>query len=164
MQESFRCIRQEFIAKNIIFSDNTHLVVQRSAESSVIPTKKYPFSGGYDISLTKSIIIGGLKTEVHSLEIFIEVPAHCIALICNHSSTAARGIHIHNGIVDPGYSGSLKVIITNLTSDFLFIDHEIPIAQILFLPILCPQIIEDFTVKTARVGFGSSNGSLPNRE
>ena len=158
VQEAFRYIRQEFIAKNIIFSDNSHLIVQKTAESSTIPTKKYPFSGGYDINITQSIIIAGHKTEVHSLEILVEVPARCIALICNRSSTAVRGLHIHTGIVDPGYSGAVKVIITNLTSDFLYIDHQIPIAQILILPILCPRIIEDITIKTGRGGFGSSNG------
>ena len=158
VQETFRCIRQEFIAKNIIFSDNTHLIVQKTAESTIIPTKKYPFSAGYDINITQSIIIAGHKTELHSLEILVEVPARCIALICNRSSTAIRGLHIHTGIVDPGYSGAVKVIITNLTPDFLYIDHQIPIAQILILPILCPQIIEDITIKTGRGAFGSSNG------
>lgn len=161
VQETFQCIRQEFIAKNINFADNSQLIVEKSAESSVIPTKKYPFSGGYDISLTKSIIIGSFKTEVHSLEIFVEIPARCVALICNRSSTASRGLHVHNGIVDTGYSGSLKLILTNLTSDFLFIDHEIPIAQILLLPILCPHIVEASTIKTTRGGFGSSNGRIP---
>lgn len=157
VQESLNYIRQKFITQNINFCDGTLLITQKQTEASTIPTKKYPFSAGYDISLPKSIIISPHRTEVHSTSVSIELGARTVGIIFNRSSTASRGIHIHSGVIDPCYTDSVKIIISNLTADPVFIDHEVPIAQIIIFPIFCPQIIDAVTIKTPRSGFGSSN-------
>jgi len=158
-QESYKVIRQTFINARINLCDQSLLNVERLTELARLPTKALPFAAGFDIYLTKAIVIPAHKTQVHSVSISVEIPARSVGIIYGRSSISMRGVLTHNGVIDPGYSDSLKIILTNLTSDPIFIDNCLAIAQILIFPIYCPQVVENITLKTGRSGFGSTDKS-----
>ena len=158
IQDAFKSIRESFTNQGKNFCDHSILKIERHSELAKTPTKAYPFSGGHDLYLTKSIIICAHKTLVHSTELSVEIRGRTIGVIYNRSSTATRGIHIHSGIIDVAYSQPLKLIITNLTDDTVFIDNQDPVAQILIFPLFYPKVSEENIIKSDRGGLGSSNG------
>ena len=158
VEESFRSIRQTFLKVNQSYCDSGILVTQRLSPLAKTPKKASPFSSGYDIFLTESIILQGYKTEVISVAVSLEVPARATAVVYGRSSVISLGILVHSGVIDPGYSESLKIVLSNLLPNPVVLDSKKAVAQIVLFPILAPRVLEAPTVKPGRSGFGSTNG------
>ena len=87
-------------------------------------------------------------------------PGHVI-LVCSRSGLAARGIFVANapGVVDPDYTGEIKVALYNGSQEPHFIRHRDRIAQILIVPFAAPElVVVDAFAPTVRgdKGFGST--------
>lgn len=87
-------------------------------------------------------------------------PGHLI-LICSRSGLAARSIFVANapGVVDPDYTGEIKVALYNGGLEPAYVKHEDRIAQALVVPfIFCALTEVRQFPKTERGnrGFGSS--------
>ena len=101
--------------------------------------------------------VGTRYSISHSVGLSVEIPTGHCAVITSRSSASLQGLLVHVGIVDPAFSESLKVIVTNLTKDPILLLREIAVAQLVFIKTFSPQIKEIETIKTDRSGFGSSN-------
>lgn len=122
------------------------------------PTKAHDLDAGFDLYAPNDMRIGDniVDTKVHIL-----IPAGYVGLIFPRSSMSQRGFITHTGVIDAGYTGSIKV---NL--EYQGTDTEIHyragqrIAQIVIVPIPKVELVEyDITtIKTDRGqgGFGSS--------
>ena len=106
-------------------------VYNRTSELARILTKGSPFSAAYAIA-------------VHSVSISVEIRARSVGIILSRSSIASRGVLIHSGVIDPD-AEDLKIIISNLTDDPLFLDNQNAVVQIL--------ILLSETTRTGRDGF-----------
>ena len=80
-------------------------------------------------------------------------------LILDRSSLALRGLHTLAGVIDPGYRGELKIILTNLSSAPQTLEAGARIAQLRIVPLLQATFVEaetlDQTLRDAS-GFGST--------
>ena len=157
IETAYKIIRNIFMEFHISFCDISKLIVEKHNELAQIPIKKYPFSAGYDVNLIEPIVLQAHKTSVNSIGLSVELGARTVAIVFGRSSIASRGVLVHPGIIDPAYSQDLKIILTNLTAEDIFLDTVDPVAQLLILPTLTPEIIEAVTLKVGRGGFGSSN-------
>ncbi len=90
----------------------------------------------------------------------IDPPKHTYTRIAPRSGLAARGIDMGAGVVDPDYTGELKVVLIN-TTDFVFpVEPEDRIAQIIFeyyaegLPFKSYTLLR--ATRRGNKGFGSS--------
>ena len=63
-------------------------------------------------------------------------PAGFGGLIADRSSLALRGLHTLAGVIDPGYRGELKVVLTNLSSAPIQLEANARIAQLRIVPLL----------------------------
>jgi dUTP pyrophosphatase len=129
-----------------------------------LPTVAHPGEDlGYDIfSLDDAWVIKGEITLIHT-------GISCIAyntfleplglLIKERSSMALRGVFTKAGVVDAGYRGEIRVIMTTENMTPYNIQAGDKIAQMIPLPVLTGSVVEvDELAESARglCGFGSS--------
>ena len=65
-----------------------------------------------------------------STGIALELPSEYGALVEDRSGLAVKGITTLAGVIDPGYRGELKVVLTNLSSELKLISVGDRIAQL----------------------------------
>ena len=81
------------------------------------------------------------KTETYSIALYVEIQARSIAMIVARPNIAVRGILLHNMVINPGKLDSLELVISNITSKSVFINNQEVVAEMIFLPILSPKIV-----------------------
>lgn len=140
-----------------------------------IPTRAFPNDAGLDLYSIEDVNIPLGSTVTVDTGIAISIPEGYVGKIEDRSSLARRGLRVGGGIIDPGFTGSIKVIIHNITdSDSLMtqdgagfytiqngavIKAGDKIAQILIQPVDTTGIIETkyiWNSSRGSNGFGSS--------
>lgn len=82
-----------------------------------------------------------------------------VGMMADRSSMAKKGWKVSGGIIDPGYTGELKIVLRNVSHELLNVDVGDRIAQLLIIPILTPEVEEVFELpksKRGNNGFGST--------
>lgn len=134
-----------------------------------LPTRAYPDSAALDLCahlLSTGGHISILTLLPNSVRLIgtglaMRPPPGYVILVCSRSGLATRGLFVANapGVVDPDYTGEIKVALYNGSQEPHFIKHRDRIAQILVVPFGTTECVEvdDFapTVRGDR-GFGSS--------
>jgi len=148
------------------------LQVCRLHPEAILPKRALEFSVGYDISahmLTESgrpssRIIPAQSTSMIPTALVCIPPEGGFLLVCSRSGLASRGVFVANapGVVDPDYTGEVKVLLVNTSFESHHVCHGDRIAQLLILPLPFLREVEEITVadlpKTPRgaSGFGST--------
>lgn len=125
-----------------------------------LPTRNLPTDCGLDLYALEDTKIWGMRTEMVRTGIALQVPIGYIGKIEDRSSMAFKGLKVSGGVIDPGYNGEIKVLITNFNNLPLYIIKKgDKIAQLLLFKVETPQV-EEITelLLTDRdtKGFGSS--------
>lgn len=125
------------------------------------PYRAHTFDGGADLCALEGGIVhgyGGMRsfdTGVH-----VQIPESCVGIVKGRSGLAFRkGVICHEGTVDYGYTGSIKVLLINFGEEPLVVRAGDRIAQLLVQPVvLTPFEVVDSLEDTERGdnGFGST--------
>ena len=119
---------------------------------------------------------GDLAADLHTLAPHTLAPGETIAIatglalafppgfggiLHDRSSLALRGLHTLAGVIDPGYRGELKVVLTNLSPIAQTLEAGARIAQLRIVPLLqaafeVTQIHTDPHTDRHTGGFGST--------
>ena len=99
--------------------DIPEIAVQLLHPQAQLP--RYAHTGPYgdlaaDLHAVSPCTLAPGETAVISTGLALGLPPDFGALIEDRSSMAARGLTTLAGVIDPGYRGELKVILTNLAS------------------------------------------------
>lgn len=125
---------------------------------------RYAHIGAYgdlaaDLHLVESTLLAPGETRALATGLAFEFPAGFGALVEDRSGMALRGFTTLAGVIDPGYRGELRVVLTNLGPD----PHQFApgdrIAQLRIVPLLQATFVEvESTTETERNhgGFGST--------
>ena len=109
------------------------------------PVRLTSDSVGYDIfSLENVTLTSGAVTKVRTGITFCICPVHFdyYPQIYDKSSVFSKGIVVLKGVVDPGYRGEIECLFMNFTNENQrFIQYQ-PIAQIIFVKMICPILKE----------------------
>ena len=82
------------------------------------PTKATQFSVGLDIYSPKDYILTPQNQLIMPTGLKIKIPYRHYGHLCSKSSLAMRyDIHVGAGIVDPDYTGEIKVLLLNLGTE-----------------------------------------------
>ena len=135
---------------------------------AIIPLRATGGSAGYDVYLPKSELTEPLCIQPKELlpiylgfAIHIESPTVAMGIL-PRSSTGKRGLHLANtlGVVDSDYQGEVILLAYNRNDIPIYFERDEAIAQLLFFPILLPElkVVKDFSMETTRGtgGFGST--------
>ena len=88
-------------------------------EGAIMPTRAYVNDVGYDLYALNDVTIQmgtfvEVKTGVH-----LALPSHVFAQVNTRSSFGKRGLYIHHGVIDPGYTGEVTLWIMNVSNSVL---------------------------------------------
>ena len=137
------------------------LPIQRLDPSAVIPARAHSGDAGLDLhALEDAPIKPGILTTIHT-GIAVGIPYGHVGLIKPRSGLAARhGIDTLAGVIDHGYTGVVKVLLTTHSETSRWIKAGERVAQLLVIPIAyaTPQVV-DALPGSARGngGFGSTD-------
>ena len=102
------------------------------------------------------------KMNVVRTGICLGLPEGYGALVHDRSGLAAKGIATLGGVIDPGYRGEVKIILTSVGGQTIEIKPGDRICQLRFVHLLQAEFVEceelDETVRGAK-GFGSTGVS-----
>lgn len=145
-------------------------------KGAIMPTRAHEADAGLDLYAPEKVMIGGnnvfisgslgvctdgvsIKGCIIDTGVHIELPPNTVGMIKSKS-----GLNIHyglitEGVIDEGYTGSIKVKIYNLTEYTHQFNRGDKIAQLVILPIVKPELeLVDELKETERGnnGFGST--------
>jgi dUTP pyrophosphatase len=145
------------------------LLVKCLYPDSILPRKAFETSAGLDICAYLKTETGRPNKRMISVRqtvmiptgIAIRPPAGYVTLCCSRSGTAAKSILVANspGVIDPDYTGEVKVLLFNGGFEPYYIEHEHRIAQLVIVPYPAVALrVVGSLPKTERAdrGFGST--------
>jgi dUTP pyrophosphatase len=125
---------------------------------------KYAHTGAYgdlaaDVYAVEGVAIAAGATVAVPTGIAMEFPSTHGALVEDRSGLAVRGVTTLAGVIDPGYRGELKVVVTNLSAGTVEVKAGERIAQLRIVQRIEAQFEEvEALAEAARGsgGFGST--------
>lgn len=128
---------------------------------ATIPTRATDGSIGYDLYLLEDIRLEPGEKKLISLGISIQHPDNLGSFILPRSSSAKKGLLLANavGVIDTDYIGELKIVLHNTLSSVAYALKTEATAQLVFIPKITVQFVEDDFIPTKRgeKGFGSTD-------
>lgn len=122
------------------------------------PLKAHQNDAGFDISCREDQVLEPNVANTIDTGVHILIPEGYVGLVCPRSSFNVKGISTPIGVVDAGYTGSIRVVLEPFNLTKIFKGNRI--AQLVILPLPQFNLVEgDVTkLKTERGcnGFGSS--------
>lgn len=137
------------------------LNVKRLVPNAVLPTRGTPGSAGYDLYSTDGFIIMPGHRVVVTTGVSVELPNGTYGRIAPRSGLAVKhGVDVLAGVVDPDYTGELKVVLVNTDLRRAFmIRPGYRIAQLILENYTSAEVVEvPYVPETTRgaAGFGST--------
>lgn len=135
------------------------LTVKKIHEDAKLPRYGHRGDAGLDLFSAIDCVLKGGEVRAISTGIQVAVPEGHVGLIWDKSGISLQNIHRLAGVVDSGYRGELKVVMTNLSAEAFRIEKGMKIAQMLIQPVIKVKVVEsaelDDTARGAN-GFGST--------
>ncbi|PIA12607.1 deoxyuridine 5'-triphosphate nucleotidohydrolase [Coemansia reversa NRRL 1564] len=137
--------------------------IVRKENSAKIPTRGSDKAAGYDLYSSENTVINAKDRKVVSTGLMIKCPEGTYGRIAPRSGLAFKhGIDVGGGVVDADYTGVVKVILFNHSTENFEIKIGDRIAQIIFEVVIHPdfEVVSslDTTVR-GDGGFGSTGKS-----
>lgn len=126
---------------------------------TIMPTRAHKTDAGLDLYAGEDALI--MPGDYHTFDtgVHVELPTGTAGLIKSRSGMNILRSLVCEGVIDEGYTGSIRVKLYNLGSYAQRISKEDRIAQLVIVPVLMPELeIVDDLEDTQRGGngFGSS--------
>ena len=134
--------------------------VKRLNGFATIPRRASCGAAGYDLTSTVDIDILPGHRELVSTGISVKLPPGLYGRIAPRSGLAVKnGAHVGAGVIDPDYTGELKVLLFNHGDDVLKIKIGERIAQLVLERFETPEVKEVTEIEETQrgaSGFGST--------
>lgn len=136
------------------------LLLKRLNDRALRPTRSYPDDAGLDLYVTNDIIIpGGQFRDIDTGWAIKIADGYWGSVKARSSTFFKRGLIVHEGTIDPGYTGKLSIGVYNPGETKLLLNTGDRIAQLVILPLIIHSIeIVSELPRTMRgpEGFGST--------
>lgn len=116
---------------------------------------------GFDVRSAEDLLLEAGQQVLVPTGLKLAVPEGWVAIVKDRSSMATKRIYSHAGVIDAGYRGEVKIVLSNHGSQSFHIERGQKIAQILVVPHLADseEVRSELALgETARGagGFGST--------
>lgn len=131
-------------------------------DKKCMPTKGYVGDAGWDLyaRLDEPIDLYPNGQAIIPCGIAIEIPKGYYGNIKTRSSTAQRGLHIAEGVIDPNYRGEIKITVHNISTKHITIKPYERLAQLVLTRYYEDyeiEIVDDLSnTERGEKGFGST--------
>jgi dUTP pyrophosphatase len=140
------------------------LNVTKLVPHAILPVRSTPGAAGYDLFSTDNYVVLPGRRVVVSTGISIQLPTGVYGQVCPRSGLAVKhGLDTLAGVIDPDYTGEVKVVLQNLDFSQPFVIRPgYRIAQLVLTNCITPGVNELPSENTGLVtergvaGFGST--------
>ena len=132
------------------------IVVEKGGK---MPTRAYPTDAGLDLYSPETVIVPAKKSVTIDTKIHIELPPCTTGFLKSKSGLNVKHGILSEGVIDVGYTGSIKVKLYNHSGYDYTVNAGDKISQLVILPIVAPPLeLVDKLEEQGRGnnGFGSS--------
>lgn len=124
-----------------------------------LPQKSHLPDVGLDIFIPEDFVLEPLETKVIDLGFGVSIPEGTCGLLIPRSSIASKGLVIQTSAIDPNYSSSIHLIITNCSNNTHYFSKEQRVCSLICVSVLNPYLqivneLDDF--ERGNKGLGSS--------
>lgn len=127
-------------------------------EGAYKPMRAHNTDAGFDLSCREDQVLEPNVANTINTGVHVLIPEGFVGLLCPRSSFNVKGIGTPIGVVDAGYTGSIRVVLEPFNVTKIFKGNRI--AQLVILPLPQIKMVEGKVIgtKTERStnGFGSS--------
>lgn len=124
------------------------------------PERAHDVDAGLDIKSPKDIMIPALDSRTIDTGVHVEIPDGYAGFLKSKSGLNIKHGITSEGVVDAGYTGSIRVKLYNHSREGYMVHAEDKISQLVVLPVLLDdvEIVDAFDKVTERgdKGFGST--------
>lgn len=128
-------------------------------ENGTVPARQHYNDAGADVYTAEGVTLKPHETRRIPLGFLLELPDGFMACVFPRSGMSCGGIVCELPPIDSGYTGEVHAIVSNLTDKL----HKIPggtcIGQLVIMPIVLADFVEDLGDERGDNGFGSTGGS-----
>ena len=115
--------------------------IKKIHEEAIVPNFAHSGDAGMDLYSVEDLILKPGERVAVSTGISAEFPEGYVALVWDKSGMALKsGIKTMAGVIDSGYRGEYKIVLTNLSPENFEIKKGQKIAQLLLQKIEVPEI------------------------
>lgn len=144
------------------------LRVKKLCEHAQVPVRGSQGAAGYDLTSTEGCVILPGKRAVVATGISIHLPPGVYGRVAPRSGLAVKnGLQVGAGVVDPDYTGEIKVVLFNHDDNPFVVKPGYRVAQLVLERYETPEVVEvQELVETERGsdGFGSTGvENIPNK-
>lgn len=128
-------------------------------ERAIKPTRGHATDAGMDLYTPEMLIIRPGASVTVDTGVHIEIPRGYVGMIKSKSGLNVNQNILSEGVIDCGYTGSIRAKLYNHGKDIVIINPGEKITQLVILPIITPLLeIVDELEETERGdgGFGST--------
>jgi dUTP pyrophosphatase len=137
------------------------LLVKKLDPNAVLPERKSDGAAGYDICcLEKRVILPPNSHKLVSTGLSFTVPEGTYGQLASRSGLSVKGVSVGAGVIDRDYTGEVKVLLFNHTSEKVYLNEKDRIAQLIIKKIELPVVEEVESLETTvrgENGFGSTD-------
>ena len=137
------------------------LPIQRLDPAAIVPTRAHSGDAGLDLHALRDARVAPGAVITVLTGIAVAIPYGHVGLIKPRSGLATRhGIDTLAGVIDHGYSGEVRVLLTTHSTDSRWVKAGERVAQLLVVPIAytTPQVVDALpTSARGDGGFGSTD-------
>ena len=138
------------------------LKVKRLSSDAILPHRGSEGAVGYDIHCVCDFALDGLHHICVPTGISVQLPTGVYGRVAPRSGLAVKhGVHILAGVIDPDYTGEIKVIMCSLNGSTMEFKKGDRIAQLVLERCEVPPVVEiDCMEETLRGGRGFGSTGL----
>ena len=126
---------------------------------AITPERKMLLSAGYDLTPLETFSLAPGELRMIETGLACAIPEGYYGQLMIRSSLAKKELVVEGGVIDADYRGPVKIMIRNQGAELFVYHKENPVAQLLIIKIVTPEIQEVPELnETERKGsFGSTN-------
>lgn len=124
-----------------------------------MPERAHETDAGLDIKSPRAVTIYAHDSAVIDTGVHVEIPVGHVGMLKSKSGLNVKHGITSEGVIDAGYTGSIRVKLYNNSSEIYTVEAGDKITQLVIIPILTPEIeLVDSLDETERGenGFGST--------
>lgn len=128
-------------------------------EGAVMPTRAHPHDAGLDLYARETQIVPAKESATFDTGVHLEIPNRFVGFLKSKSGLNVKHGITSEGVIDAGYTGSIKVKLYNNSGYDYKVNKGDKISQLVILPIVTPELeLVDSLSETERGnnGFGST--------
>lgn len=128
-------------------------------EGAYMPTRAHSMDAGLDLYSPVDVMIMPQASAVIDTGVHVELPPGSVGFLKSKSGLNVKHGILGEGVIDAGYTGSIRVKLYNHSQEGYYIQRGDKITQLVILPVILPdleqvEMLED-TDRGAN-GFGST--------